>query len=81
MAVGRVSFGYLAKLRLLSLIVISFPHSVCACERANNDPVGSAEPITGAWPGDRCKLIEKVTKTAVFGLDKIQERLGTNNQF
>ena len=27
------------------------------------------------------KLIEKVTKTAVFGLDKIQERLGTNNQF
>ena len=40
-----------------------------------------AEPITGAWPGDRCKLIEKVTKTAVFGLDKIQERLGTNNQF
>ena len=26
-------------------------------------------------------FIEKVTKTAVFGLDKIQERLGTNNQF
>jgi len=40
-----------------------------------------AEPIIGAWPGDRCKLIEKITKTAVFGLDKIQERLGTNNQF
>ncbi len=27
------------------------------------------------------EFIEKVTKTAVFGLDKIQERLGTNNQF
>ena len=78
MTVGRVSFGYLAKLRLLSLIVISFPR---AFERANNDPVGVAKPIIGAWPGDRCKLIEKVTKTAVFGLDKIQERLGTNNQF
>jgi len=113
-AVGRVSFGYLAKLRLLSLIVISFSR---ACERSNNDPVGVAKPIIGAWPGDRwerwraegliCKLeiriimgidittvealipthdflyklIEKVTKTAVFGLDKIQERLGTNNQF
>ena len=51
--VGRVPFGYLAKLRLLSLIVISFPHSVCACERANNDPVGVAKPIIGAWPGDR----------------------------
>jgi uncharacterized beta-barrel protein YwiB (DUF1934 family) len=27
------------------------------------------------------EFIEKVTKTAVFGLDKVQERLGTNNQF
>jgi hypothetical protein len=26
-------------------------------------------------------FIEKVTKTVVFGLDKVQERLGTNNQF
>lgn len=30
---------------------------------------------------DLQELIEKVTKTAVFGLDKVQERLGTNNQF
>ena len=27
------------------------------------------------------EFIEKVTKTAVFGLDKVQERLRTNNQF
>jgi hypothetical protein len=27
------------------------------------------------------EFIEKVTKTVVFGLDKVQERLGTNNQF